>query len=104
MQTIEMTVSAQTQRRKRKRRSKFPRLFLTALAAFAGPACPQAFAAARLVLWAIDISATRAGLPGGEITIPIWAVILVYFGYRLRAWVEEAERRRRRKEKDHVEL
>ena len=35
MQTIEMTVSAQTQRRRRKRRSKFPRLFLTALAAFA---------------------------------------------------------------------
>ena len=95
MQTIEMTVSAQTQRRKRKRRSKFPRLFLTALAAFA---------AARLVLWAIDISAARAGLAGGEITVPIWAVILVYFGYRLRAWVEEAERRRRRKEKDHVEL
>lgn len=95
MQTIEMTVSAQTQRRKRKRRSKFPRLFLTALAAFA---------AARLVLWAIDISAARAALPGGEITVPIWAVILVYFGYRLRAWVEEAERRRRRKEKDHVEL
>lgn len=95
MQTIEMTVSAQTQRRKRKRRSKFPRLFLTALAAFA---------AARLVLWAIDISAARAGLPSGEITVPIWAVILVYFGYRLRAWVEEAERRRRRKEKDHVEL
>lgn len=31
MQTIEMTVSAQTQRRRRKRRSKFPRLFLTAL-------------------------------------------------------------------------
>ena len=84
MQTIEMTVSAQTQRRRRKRRSKFPRLFLTALAAFA---------AARLVLWAIDISAARAGLPGGEITVPIWAVILVYFGYRLRAWVEEAERR-----------
>jgi hypothetical protein len=51
MQTIEMTVSAQTQRRKRKRRSKFPRLFLTALAAFA---------AARLVLWAIDISAARS--------------------------------------------
>ncbi len=95
MQTIEMTVSAQTQRRRRKRRSKFPRLFLTALAAFA---------AARLVLWAVDISAARAGLPGGEITVPIWAVILVYFGYRLRAWVEEAERRRRRKEKDNVEL
>ena len=95
MQTIEMTVSAQTQRRRRKRRSKFPRLFLTALAAFA---------AARLVLWAIDISAARAGLTGGEITVPIWAVILVYFGYRLRAWVEEAERRRRRKEKDNVEL
>lgn len=95
MQTIEMTVSAQTQRRRRKRRSKFPRLFLTALAAFA---------AARLVLWAIDISAARAELPGGEITVPIWAVILVYFGYRLRAWVEEAERRRRRKEKDNVEL
>ena len=95
MQTIEMTVSAQTQRRRRKRRSKFPRLFLTALAAFA---------AARLVLWAIDISAARAGLPCGEITVPIWAVILVYFGYRLRAWVEEAERRRRRKEKDNVEL
>lgn len=95
MQTIEMTVSAQTQRRRRKRRSKFPRLFLTALAAFA---------AARLVLWAIDISAARAGLPSGEITVPIWAVILVYFGYRLRAWVEEAERRRRRKEKDNVEL
>ena len=35
MQTIEMTVNAQTQRRRRKRRSKFPRLFLTALAAFA---------------------------------------------------------------------
>ena len=95
MQTIEMTVNAQTQRCRRKRRSKFPRLFLTALAAFA---------AARLVLWAIDISAARAGLHGGEITVPIWAVILVYFGYRLRAWVEEAERRRRRKEKDSVEL
>ena len=95
MQTIEMTVSAQTQRRRQKRRSKFPRLFLTTLAAFA---------AARLVLWAIAISAARAGPPGREITVPIWAVILVYFGYRLRAWVEEAERRRRRREKDNVEL
>ena len=82
MQTIEMTVSAQTQRRRRKRRSKFPRLFLTALAAFA---------AARLVLWAIDISAARAGLPGGRINDLNWAVLLVYFGYRVYALVEEEE-------------
>ena len=61
MQTIEMTVSAQTQRRRRKRRSKFPRLSLTALAAFA---------AARLVLWAIDISAARAGLPAEKLPSP----------------------------------
>lgn len=95
MQTIEMTVSAQTQRRRRKRRSKFPRLFLTALAALQQPGS---------FFGLLTFQQLAPGLPGGEITVPIWAVILVYFGYRLRAWVEEAERRRRRKEKDNVEL
>lgn len=95
MQTIEMTVSAQTQRRRRKRRSKFPRLFLTALAAFA---------AARLVLWAIDISAARAGASRRRNYRPHLGRHSGLLRVPSPGLGGGSGTRRRRKEKDNVEL
>lgn len=76
---------------KRQRRLKpFYRLLVTTLAAIA---------AARMIILAVDIAAARLGPAGGELTIPAYVVIFIYFGWSLRGWVAEANRaERRRKE------
>lgn len=43
---------------------------------------------ARVVLWSIAMAASRDGLPGGEITLPAYCILLVLFGYHARSWVD----------------
>ena len=67
------------------------RLLITSLAAIA---------AARMIMLAVDIAASRLGPAGGELTIPAYVIIFIYFGWSLRGWIAEAHRaERRRKEK-----
>lgn len=66
------------------------RLLITSLAAIA---------AARMIMLAVDIAASRLGPAGGELTIPAYVIIFIYFGWSLRGWIAEAHRaERRRKE------
>lgn len=48
---------------------------------------------ARVVLWSIAMAASRDGLPGGEITLPAYCILLVLFGYHARNWVDVVRKR-----------
>ena len=48
---------------------------------------------ARVGLWSIAMAASRDGLPGGEITLPAYCILLVLFGYHARSWVDVVRKR-----------
>ena len=47
-----------------------------------------------------DKLTSRAGLPGGEMFLPLYVIALPYFGWKLRAWCHPEKPRRKIKRKE----
>ena len=45
--------------------------------------------AARIIILAIETAASRVGLLGGEVFIPLYIIVGPWFGWRLRGWRDE---------------
>ena len=56
-------------------------------------------AAARLIIFGLEVADSRTGAIGGEIVIPAFIIIFVTFGWQLRGWI--ADYKKIRKELDN---
>lgn len=55
---------------------------------------------ARIAFIMFDKLTSRAGLPGGEMFLPLYVIALPYFGWKLRAWCHPEKPRRKIKRKE----
>lgn len=57
---------------------------------------------ARIAFIMFDKLTSRAGLPGGEMFLPLYVIALPYFGWKLRAWCHPEKPRRKIKRKEDL--